>query len=257
MAALKITQKDLQISYIYHLNQELGMALFDIDLYNWLLVDILQLSSNQISGDPVNDAVYLVLLPMVVMYLFVWSTIHHSRFAGTSVTAILMFVVGFFIVREGYYSVFAAFSLPLLIIIVLWNSVGFILGRKDSLSGARGPENSEVAAEKASMLKSLGNFVDDSKRLVGKSRNDAMFPKLSRDIRTLKTELDKNIDTFESMASSREGNREASKIVKELRSIHLELSEIERKINEGESIERKEKDIEDFRKRVKSILTKE
>jgi len=115
----------LEISYIYHLNQELGMALPNIDIYNWLLVDILKV---QPTGDPVNDSVYLVLLPMVVLYLYIDKVIGGSRFAGKKVEVIIAFIMGFFIIREGYYAAFASFSLPLLVIVMLWHTLSFILG---------------------------------------------------------------------------------------------------------------------------------
>ncbi len=111
------------------------MALsFDMDIYNWLLSEILKVNP---TGDPVNDAVYLVLLPMVVLYLFVFETVGKSRFAngkmgGGKVQLIIMFIMGFFIVREGYYPLFAGFSLPLLIIIMLYHTLSFIFGRKES-----------------------------------------------------------------------------------------------------------------------------
>lgn len=100
---------------------------FDIDIYNWLLTEILQVEP---TGDPVNDAVYLVLLPLVVLYMYSDYVITKSRFMGSygRFKYIFMFVVGFFIIREGYYKIFASFSLPLLIIIVLLNTFSFIFG---------------------------------------------------------------------------------------------------------------------------------
>ncbi len=98
----------------------------DFDIYNWLLVEILKV---QPTGDPVNDAVYLVLLQMVVLYMFVDYVAGSSRFKKPTVKLIIMFIMGFFIVREGFYPLFAGFSLPLLIIIMLLHMLSFIAGK--------------------------------------------------------------------------------------------------------------------------------
>ncbi len=115
------------------------MALqFDIDIYNTLLSEILKVNP---TGDPVNDAVYLVLLPTIVLYMYSDYVITRSRFGGGSnkFKVILMFIVGFIIVREGFYPIFAGFSLPLLIIIMVFYAFGFILsGRTDKVSYQRG-----------------------------------------------------------------------------------------------------------------------
>lgn len=100
---------------------------FDMDIYSWLLEEVLKVSP---SGDPVNDAVYLILLPMVVLYMYADFVISKSRFMGShgKFKYIMMFVVGFVIVREGYYAFFASMSLPLLGLIMIWHAFSFIMG---------------------------------------------------------------------------------------------------------------------------------
>lgn len=111
------------------------MALPDIDIYNWLLVDILKV---QPTGDPVNDSIYLVLLPMVVLYMYVDKVVGSSRFATKKIEMIIMFIMAFFIIREGYYPMFAAFSMPLLIIVMLWHTLGFVFGKKNKGAASGG-----------------------------------------------------------------------------------------------------------------------
>ncbi len=99
----------------------------DMDIYSWLLEEVLKVSP---SGDPVNDAVYLILLPMVVLYMYADFVISKSRFMGShgKFKYIMMFIVGFVIVREGYYAFFASMSLPLLGLIMIWHAFSFVMG---------------------------------------------------------------------------------------------------------------------------------
>jgi|GEM_PF-2042839 len=109
------------------------MALpFDIDIYGYLL-NILGVTP---TGDPVADAVYLVLLPMIVLYMYINKVVGGSRFTehylgSKKIETIIMFIIGFFIVREGYYPLFASFSMPLLIIIMLWHTLAFVFGKRN------------------------------------------------------------------------------------------------------------------------------
>ncbi|VVB60320.1 Uncharacterised protein [uncultured archaeon] len=131
------------------------MALqFDIDIYNTLLSEILKVNP---TGDPVNDAVYLVLLPMVVLYMYCDYVITRSRFGGDKgqgkFKVIMMFIVGFIIVREGFYPIFAGFSLPLLIIIMVFHAGGFILrGRTENTSYQRGTGGESSGSTLGSLL---------------------------------------------------------------------------------------------------------
>ena len=115
----------------------------DINIYNWLLVEVLKVNP---TGDPVNDAVYLVLLPMVVIYMFVNHVVGSSRFGEAGkigIKTIISFVIWFIIIRQGFYPIFAGFSLPLLYILMIWYAYSFIIGEKsggkeDKRGGFRG-----------------------------------------------------------------------------------------------------------------------
>ncbi|MBU4299975.1 hypothetical protein L6303_04965 [archaeon] len=132
------------------------MALpFDIDIYNGLLGTL----GVQPTGDPVADAVYLVLLPMVVIYLFIDQVIRRSRFGeNTKVKIIMMFITAFTIIHYKYYGLFAAFSMPLLVFVILWHTLGFVFGKKDKNS-PRG--DGKIRAQ----VGSGGGFFDHARNL--------------------------------------------------------------------------------------------
>lgn len=102
------------------------MAL-DLDLYE----GVFALLGVETSGNPVNDAVYLLLLPMVVLYLYTSFVIGRSRFGSMGVRFIMMFIVGYVIIEKGFYNLFATYSIYLLGIIMVWHVFGFVLGSKD------------------------------------------------------------------------------------------------------------------------------
>jgi len=77
------------------------MAL-DLDLYDWVFQF---LGVTNLSGDPVRDAMYKLLLPMVVLFLFIRKVIGDSRFGGTGTELIMSFITGFIIIYEGYFPI--------------------------------------------------------------------------------------------------------------------------------------------------------
>lgn len=238
------------------------MALsLDIDLYNWLLEEVLKVNP---TGDPVNDAVYLVLLPMVVLYMFVERTVHNSRFNNAKVEFIIMFIIGFFIVREGYYPLFAGFALPLLIIIMLWHAGGFILGRgseekkkKEEIiaRGAPGSGGEEIMGDTRSTLGSLSKLIDDVKH-PGKFGSGLKAVEIN-DINELQKRVERGIDSFSKIAGSYGGDKKATEIVIELTQMDNELEEIKRDLKRGEYRGNLEKEIESFRDKLTAILSKE
>lgn len=194
------------------------MALPDIDIYNWLLVDILKV---QPTGDPVNDSIYLVLLPMVVLYMYVDKVVGSSRFATKKIEVIIMFIMGFFIIREGYYPMFAAFSMPLLIIVMLWHTLSFVFGRKNKGAGGGSgtsghPTRQEIGSggnysSNVHNIKSMMNLPDTINRELAQI-NDEINRDTQGDreaatarIRVLDTkyaECDKEIDVAQKVKSS-------------------------------------------------------
>ncbi len=181
------------------------MALLDIDIYNWLLVDILRLNSSQISGDPVNDAVYLVLLPMVVLYLYIDRVVHNSRFGDKGVEIIIMFIMGFFIVREGYYPMFAGFALPLLVIIMLWHTLAFIFGRENGIEKGGGGAPTTHKTQPGSGI--LARLFAPKLRQFGKKTREATYGTWDKD--ELKEEVGRMVSEWRRLESVVSSGRSA------------------------------------------------
>lgn len=104
---------------------------FAIDMSNLDIYSaVFGLLGVQTTGDPVNDAIYLLLLPLIVLYMYSDFVITRSRFFGQhgKFRYLLMLIVGYVIIQRGFFALFAAWSLPLLGIIMVWHAGSFIFG---------------------------------------------------------------------------------------------------------------------------------
>lgn len=127
-----------------------SLGFFDNDIYNTVLQDILGVRP---TGDAVADAVYLLVLPLLTLYLLSDHVAVLFHAGKTKLKWVFMAIVFFFVIQRGFYPIVAKYSLFAFIVLLAWGALTFILGRRyDEKSGkpqdfkAFGTEGSGVSS---------------------------------------------------------------------------------------------------------------
>lgn len=104
-----------------------SLGFFDNDIYNTILRDILGVRP---TGDAVADTVYLVVLPLLTLYLLSDHVAVLFHAGKTKLKWVFMAIVFFFVIQKGYYPIVARYSLFAFIVLLAWGALTFILGRR-------------------------------------------------------------------------------------------------------------------------------
>lgn len=130
------------------------------DIYNTVLRDVLGVHP---TGDPVADSVYLLVLPLLTLYLFSDHVSKLLHVGHSKLKWVFMAIVFFFVINSGYYPVLADYAMFAFIALLIWGAWTFITGPKDKESGSAHPNdmkvyNMDVGGNKGSFLSRVGQF---------------------------------------------------------------------------------------------------
>lgn len=142
-----------------------SLGFFDSDIYNTVLRDILGVRP---TGDAVADSVYLLVLPLLTLYLFSEHVSQLLHAGKTRLKWVFMAIVFFFIVQRGYYPIVADYSLFAFIILLIWGVWTFITGSGKAEQGGGGAQQTaHMGVYNMGVPSDRGGPWEDTKTVVG------------------------------------------------------------------------------------------
>lgn len=159
------------------------------DLYTFIFA----LLGVPITGDVVRDVVYKIVIPSLFVYAFIKSVAPRmfEKAKETGATLLIEAVILFIIIYEGYYPVFASWSLPLFMLMIIYNTFRWLSSSKFD-SGAPRKEQGF-----------LGRVFERGTSKMGSDAKDALLKAAnaqSKEVRALesnKNELEKSITSLD------------------------------------------------------------
>lgn len=105
------------------------------DIYDTVLREILGVRP---TGDPVKDSVYLVVLPLLTLYLFSSHVSSLMHLGKTKLKWVFMAIIFFFVVDRGYYRLLTDYAMFAFIALMIWGAWTFITSPKIEDEGGKG-----------------------------------------------------------------------------------------------------------------------